>query len=75
MLESAKEQHKVDKANFAAVKAESKAVFEEAKFSPKARAAKIQRDREAQIAAANARTQKAEERIQNAKHLNAENRK
>lgn len=75
MLESAKEQHKVDKADFAAIKAESKAIFEEAKLSPKARAAKIQHDREAQIAAANARTQKAEDRIENAKRLNAEARK
>ena len=32
MKESAKEQHQVDKANFQAVKAESKANFEENKF-------------------------------------------
>ena len=37
MKESAKAQHEVDKANLAAVKAESKANFEEAKLSPKAR--------------------------------------
>ena len=33
--QSAKEQHEVDKANLAAVKAESKAQWEEAKRTPK----------------------------------------
>ena len=37
MKESTKAQHEVDKANFAAVKAESKAVWEEAKMSPSQR--------------------------------------
>lgn len=63
MKESAKAQHEVDKANFAAVKAESKANFEEAKMSPKARQVKMQKEREAQIADANARKAAAEERI------------
>ncbi len=55
MKESAKAQHEVDKANFAAVKAESKAQWEEAKMSPKARQAKMQAERDAQIAEANKR--------------------
>ena len=37
MKASTKAQHEVDKANFAAAKAESKAQWEEAKMSPKAR--------------------------------------
>lgn len=36
MKENARLQHEVDKANFRAAKAESKAVWEEAKMSPKA---------------------------------------
>ena len=36
MKESAKAQHEVDKANFAAAKAEAKANWEEAKMSPSA---------------------------------------
>ena len=67
MKESAKQQHEVDKANFAAVKAESKAQWEEAKISPKARQAKMQEEREAQIEEANARKAAAEERIEKAK--------
>lgn len=67
MKESAKAQHQVDKANFAATKAESKAQWEEVKMSPKARQEKMQKEREAQIAEANARKAAAEERIANAK--------
>lgn len=52
MKESAKAQHEVDKANFAAVKAESKAQWEEAKMSPKQRQEMMQREREEQIAEA-----------------------
>ena len=63
MKESAKAQHEVDKANFAAAKAESKAQWEEAKMSPKARQEKIQREREAQIAAANERIEADQARI------------
>lgn len=69
MIESAKEQHKVDKANFAAVKAESRATWEDAKLSPKARQEKIKQEREAQIAEANERIKAAETRIENAKKL------
>lgn len=67
MKESAKAQHEVDKANFAAAKAESKAQWEEAKMSPAKRQAKMQEEREAQIAEANARKAAAEARIDNAK--------
>ena len=63
MKESTKAQHEVDKANFAAAKAESKAQWEEAKMSPAQRQAKMQEDREAQIAAANERKAAAEARI------------
>lgn len=82
--ESAKAQHEVDKANFEAAKAESKANFEENKFhntfakakadakkswddarmSPAERAAKMQAEREEQIAAAKARTEEAQARYE-----------
>lgn len=68
MKESTKAQHEVDKANFAAAKAESKATFEEAKMSPKARQEKMQQERDAQITAANARKAAADERIEKAKN-------
>lgn len=57
MKESAKAQHEVDKAEFAAVKAESKAQWEEAKTkgNPKMLKAKIQADRDKKTAAANDR--------------------
>ena len=64
--DSAKAQHEVDKANFAAVKAESKAQWEEAKMSPAARQAKMQQEREAQIAEANERIAAARKRIEEA---------
>ena len=67
MKNSAKAQHEVDKANFAAAKAESKAQWEEAKMSPKARQEKMKQEREKQIAEANARKVAADERIANAK--------
>lgn len=87
MKESAKAQHEVDKANFAAAKAEAKANFEEnrgrntyakakadakkhwddAHMSPSERTAKMQQERDAQIAAANARTAAANERYEAAK--------
>ncbi|MBQ8358151.1 MAG: hypothetical protein IJX39_10175 [Clostridia bacterium] len=63
MKKSAKAQHEVDKANFAAVKAESKANWEEAKMSPSARQALMQKERDAAIAAANKRQTEAQERI------------
>lgn len=64
---SAKAQHEVDKANLEAVKAESKATWEEAKMSPKGRQALMQKERDEQIAEAKQRQQEAEERIQFAK--------
>ena len=67
MKKSAKQQHEVDKANFAAVKAESRATWEEAKLSPKERRAMMQEEREEQISAANERRAEAEERIAAAK--------
>ena len=87
MKESAKGQHEVDKANLEAVKAESKANFEENKFhntyakakadakkswddahmTPAERNAKMQAEREEQIAAAKARTAAANERYDAAK--------
>ena len=49
--ESAKAQHEVDKANFAAAKAESKAQWEEAKGmrNPEKRKAMMQAERDKQI--------------------------
>ena len=67
MKESTKAQHEVDKANFAAAKAEAKANFEEAKMSPSQRQKKMQEEREAQIAAANERKAAADARIDAAK--------
>ena len=63
MKQSTKAQHEVDKANFAAAKAEAKANFEEAKMSPSQIQAKMQAEREAQIAAANERKAAADARI------------
>ena len=67
MKESTKAQHEVDKANFAAAKAEAKANWEEAKMSPSQRQAKMQEEREAQIGAANERRAAADARTQAAK--------
>lgn len=67
MKENAKAQHEVDKANFAAAKAESKAQWEEAKMSPSGRMEKMQEERDAQIAAANECITAANERIEKAK--------
>ncbi|MBQ2773110.1 MAG: hypothetical protein IJF45_02070, partial [Clostridia bacterium] len=55
MKADAKAQHEVDKANFAAAKAEAKANWEEAKMSPSQRRAMMQTEREAQIAEENER--------------------
>lgn len=68
MNESAKAQHEVDKANFNAVKAESKAQWEEAKMSPAQRQQKMQEEREAQIAEAKKRQEAAQKRIDEAKN-------
>ena len=67
MKQSAKAQHQVDKANLEAVKAESKAQWEEAKMSPAGRQALMQDERDAQINAAKERTAAAQERIDLAK--------
>ena len=65
MKESTKAQHEVDKANFAAVKAESKAQWEEAKAmgNPKTRKEALQAQRDKQIEEANKRKADAEARI------------
>lgn len=65
MKESAKAQHEVDKANLAAVKAESKANWEAAKAmgNPETHKAMMQEERDAQIAEANERKAAAEARI------------
>ena len=67
MKASTKAQHGVDKANFAAAKAEARANFEEAKMSPSQRQAKMQEERYAQIAAANERKAAADARTCEAK--------
>ena len=67
MKKSAKSQHEVDKANFAAAKAEAKANWEEAKITPAQRQAKMQEEREAQISEANERKAAADARTQAAK--------
>ena len=67
MKESAKAQHEVDKAHFAAAKAESRATWEEAKMSPAQRQQMMQKERDEQIAEANKRREEAEERIAAAK--------
>lgn len=67
MKESAREQHQVDKANFAAAKAESRAQWEEAKMSPAGRREKQSSERMEQLAAANERIAAAGERIEYAK--------
>ncbi len=65
MKENPKAQHEVDKANFAAVKAESKANWEEAKAmgDPERRKAVLQAERDEQIAAAKERQVEAQARI------------
>lgn len=69
MKESAQAQHEVDKANFAAVKAESKAQWEEAKAMscPERHKAAIQKKRDMQIEEAKKRTVEAQARIEAAK--------
>ena len=78
MKESAKAQHEVDQENMAAVKAEFKAQWEEAKamgkqswddahMTPAERAEKMQVERDAKIAEANARTEAAKARTNAAK--------
>lgn len=66
MVESAKDRHEVDKANFAAVKAESKANFEEAKAigNPETLKAKMKAEHDTQISEANKQINAANKRIQ-----------
>ena len=73
MKESAKEQHKVDKANFAAVKAESRAQWEEAKAmgNPETMKKIQQEKRDEQVREANARIAEAQKRIDSAKDSRA----
>lgn len=72
MAENAMAQHEVDRANFEAVKTESKAYFEEVKAqsNPKIRKAAEQAERDAQIAEAKQRTAEAQKRIDIAKDIN-----
>ena len=65
MKDNAKAQHEVDKANMAAVKAESKAQWEEAIAigDPDRRQAVFQAERDKQISDANERKAAAEARI------------
>lgn len=65
MKGSAKAQHEVEKANFAAVKAESWAQWEEARAAsrPEAHKARMQQEGTQQIEEAAARKAAAEERI------------
>ena len=65
--QSAKDQHEVDKANFAAVKAESKAQWEEAKRTPKQLQEAMRQQQAEQIAAAKQREAEANERIAGAR--------
>ena len=67
MKKSAAAQHEVDKAQFAATRAEARANWEEAKMTPAQREERMQKERNEQIAAANERRTAAEERIANAK--------
>ena len=67
MKDSAKAQHEVDKAQLEAVKAESKAQWEEAKMTPAGRQALMQDARDKQIAEAKERTAAAQTRIDLAK--------
>ncbi len=69
MLASAKAQHEVDKANFAAAKAESRARHEEAKAMGRrdTRLVLEAERREAEINAANARREAAENRCKEIK--------
>ncbi len=69
MKEDAKAQHEVDRANFAAAKAEAAANFKEAQAMGKrdSRKALMEKEREAKIASAESRKRAAEERIEKLK--------
>lgn len=63
MKEDAKAQHKLDKANFNATKAEAKAQWETAKRTPEKIRTARQLEREAQIANAKAREEAAKSKL------------
>lgn len=63
MKEDAKAQHKLDKANFNATKAEAKAQWEAAKRTPEELRTARQLEREAQIANAKAREEAAKSKL------------
>ena len=67
MAESAKAQHEVDKAQFAAAKAEARANFEQARAMgrPETRKKLEQQAREEKISEASGRIREAEEKIAN----------
>lgn len=67
--QSAKDQHEVDKAKLAAVKAEAKAQWEEAKYTPKQQQEAMRQKQAEQIAAAKVRETEANERIAAAAEL------
>ena len=67
--QSAKDQHEVDKANLAAVKAEAKAQWEEAKRTPKQQQEAMRQKQAEQVAAAKVREAEAKERIAGAAEL------
>ena len=67
MKASTQAQHEVNKAEIRAVKAETKAQWEEAKMTASGRQALMQDARDAQIAAAEKRTAAAQARIDLAK--------
>lgn len=74
MAENAKAQHEVDKANFEAVKAQSRANWEEAKLLNRERQALANEEREEELAEAKKLTAEANERIVRAKKLQEEYR-
>jgi hypothetical protein len=63
MKEDAKAQHKLDKANFNATKAEAKAQWEAAKRTPEELRTARQLEREEQIANAKAREEAAKSKL------------
>ena len=67
MAQSAREQHEVDKANFEAVKMESKARWEEAKLAPRAQAQKLREEREKQLEESRRRIDEARRRMDSTK--------
>ncbi|MGN0742516.1 MAG: hypothetical protein ACI4L8_07685 [Candidatus Fimadaptatus sp.] len=72
MKKSATAQHEVDKAQFAAVKAENRANWEEAKLSPAQKAAQRQAELNGQLEEAKARIAEANARIDAARNARRE---